>query len=64
MNGNVELESAKTILRRKGHIVYDAHIDGGIRGMVKVDRIERTRREVIAMAMATTGAPSPMLPEH
>jgi len=48
-----ELERAKTALRRFGHIVFDAEIDGGPRGMIKVDRDLLRPAEVVLMAQQT-----------
>lgn len=51
VRGSPELESAKTALRRRGFVVYDAEVTGGPRGYVSVDGKVVPRSEVIAMAM-------------
>lgn len=52
VRGNAELEAAKTELRKRGQIVYDAPVTGGPRGYVMVDGKLLTRPEVIALARA------------
>lgn len=38
LNAADVLEQAKTILRRRGFIVYDASVIGGPKGFIRVDR--------------------------
>lgn len=47
-----ELERAKTVLRRRGRIVFNAEVTDGpaSRGLVKVDNLKLPARDVIAMA--------------
>ena len=47
-----ELEQAKSRLRRKGHIVFDAWITDGMRGrdLVRVDHRRLTRQAVLDLA--------------
>lgn len=46
------LDAAKTALRSRGYIVYDAVVTDGpkAKGLVKVDHVRMTRGEVIALA--------------
>lgn len=46
------LEAAKTALRQRGCIVYDATVTDGARakGLIKVDGMRLTRAQVVAMA--------------
>ena len=47
-----ELERAKTVLRRRGRIVFNAEVTDGpaSRGLVKVDNLKLPAQDVIAMA--------------
>lgn len=47
-----QIERAKTALRRLGRIVFDAEIDGGPKGLVKVDSSYLKPAEVIALAQS------------
>lgn len=48
-----EIERAKTALRRHGRIVFDAEIDGGPKGLIRVDSRNMKPAEVIALAQQT-----------
>lgn len=50
MRGSAELEFAKTALRRSGRVVYNAEVDGGPRGAVRIDGKLHHPAEVIALA--------------
>lgn len=45
-----QVERAKTALRRLGRVVFDAEIDGGPKGLIRVDSREMKPAEVIALA--------------
>jgi len=45
-----QLDRAKTVLRQMGRIVFNAEIDGGPRGLVKVDSKYLKPADVIALA--------------
>jgi len=47
-----ELERAKTALRRLGPIVFNAEVDGGPKGLVRVDDKYLKPAEVIALAQS------------
>jgi hypothetical protein len=53
------LDAAKTVLRRRGFIVYDAEITEGIkwRGFVKCDQHIYTPARILAMAADIERAP-------
>ena len=53
---DTELEAAKSVLRRKGRIVFDAEVIDGLRGrgLTKVDHRRLDRSAVIAMAASVT----------
>lgn len=53
VRGNPELETAKTILRRAGIVVYNAEVTDGRngRGFVKVGGVDCTPEEVIRRAV-------------
>lgn len=50
MRGSAELEHAKTVLRRAGRVVYNASVDGGPKGLIRVDGREFDHVTVISMA--------------
>lgn len=45
-----DLQKAKTVLQKRGHYVWDAHIDGGPMGLVRVDQHLMVPADVIALA--------------
>lgn len=45
-----QVERAKTALRRLGRVVFDAEIDGGPKGLIRVDAKNMKPAEVIALA--------------
>lgn len=45
-----ELEKAKTVLRRRGQVVYEAWVVGGPRGLIYVDGELRRPEQVIEAA--------------
>jgi len=45
-----QIERAKTALRRLGRVVFDAEIDGGPKGLIRVDSKDMKPAEVIALA--------------
>lgn len=47
-----QIERAKTALRRLGRVVFDAEVDGGPKGLVKVDSAYLKPAEVIALAQS------------
>jgi len=53
VRGNMELDRAKTILRKTGRVVFNAEIVDGrkARGWIKVDGRTYTAQQVIDMAM-------------
>jgi len=52
VRGNMELERAKTILRKTGRVVYNAEVTDGrpAKGKIKVDGRNYDPQEVIDMA--------------
>lgn len=47
-----QIERAKTALRRLGRVVFDAEIDGGPRGLIRVNDENMKPAEVIALAQS------------
>ncbi len=50
-----DLQRAITLMQRRGRIVYDAYIDGGPNGMIRVDHRVLTPEQVIAKAVRFYG---------
>lgn len=50
-----QIERAKTALRRLGRVVFDAEIDGGPKGLIRVDSRDMKPAEVIALAQSAGG---------
>lgn len=48
-----QVERAKTALRRLGRVVFDAEIDGGPKGLIRVDSKDMKPAEVVALAQQT-----------